>query len=146
MFEVGAKANPTCRSWEKTSAILSLGLADHIQREALWGQIGQGMTTTFEAFFRVEDKMPKWQDILAQPLTAPVFGNEEADVLYLLLANLVEVATEKNIEPMLKYIERLPNQEFMAMWVRDLCNRHPKFDQSRPVTQFKLTKLPKILV
>lgn len=136
-FEPGAQANPTPRSWEKVSAILSMNLPRNIRREALNGQIGDGAANTFEGWLRVEDKMPKIEDILKDPMNAPVFGNKEADVLYLLLANLASIADDKNIEAILKYITRLPNQEFTSYWAKDTFSRNPKLFDNKHVSKWK---------
>jgi MoxR-like ATPase len=136
-FEPGQQANPTPRSWEKTSAIMSMNLPRNIRREALSGQIGEATATTFEAWLRVEDKMPKIEDILTNPEKAPTFGNKEADVLYLLLANLASIADDKNIEAILKYINRLPNQEFTSYWAKDTFTRNPKLFDNKHVSKWK---------
>ena len=57
-FVVGAKASPNPRSWDKASAILSLDVPDYIKREALVGQIGEGMTAQFLAYTKVEERIP----------------------------------------------------------------------------------------
>lgn len=138
-FKVGANANPTPRSWDKCSAVMKMGLAADIRTEALSGQIGEGMATTFEAWIEVEDEMPKPHDVIDNPMTAPVFGNEKANVCYLLLAALADLAKPKNIEAMLKYIERLPNQEFASVWAADTFNRDPSLLDIKAVTRWKMT-------
>lgn len=144
-FEPGTKANPTPRSWEKVSGILSMNLPTGIRREALNGQIGEGAATTFEQWLRVEDKMPKLETILKDPMNAPVFGNKNADVLYLLLANLASIADESNIENILKYIERLPNQEFTSYWAKDTFSRNPKLFNNKYVSRWKFNTAVSLL-
>lgn len=118
VFKTGVNAFPSPRSWIRTASIIDLGNPKHIRAEAIRGQLGDGEATEFEAWLRVEDKLPKWQDILADPMGAPVFGNKDADVLYLLLATLADQANDRTVEAMLKYITRLPNREFQAYWAK----------------------------
>lgn len=139
-FQPGAKANPTPRSWEKASAILSMGLSKTVRAATLQGQIGEGEATHFEAYLRVEDELPNLSDILKDPMNAPVFGNDKAHVLYMLLANLADIADSKNIEPIIKYIERLPNQEFAAYWAHDTFRRDKSLMENKHVTKWTMEK------
>jgi len=139
-FEPGAKSCPTPRSWERAGTWLDRQLPDHIQTEALMGTIGEGETPKFQAWIRVKDKMPKLEDILKKPQEARVFGNEDADVLYLLLANLADVAKESNIEAILTYIRRLPNQEFTAYWAKDTFRQKPDLLKNKHVVNWKMNE------
>lgn len=145
-FEVGVNAFPSPRSWERTSEILKLELPSHIQTECLNGQIGEGMASQFIAWIKVEDRIPTIHDIIRSPDEVPVFDNRDADLLYMLIANLVEAAEPKNLAPMMKYLKRLPNKEFVAMWAKDVQLRHPHLNDTKEMTEFKLTVLTKILV
>lgn len=144
-FEPGAKACPTPRSWEKANAFLSMNLPEHILSETLAGTIGAGVAPKFIGWCKVRDKLPKLQDILAHPNDAPVFGNREADINYLLLANLADIADEQNIEPMLQYIRRMPNQEFAIYWARDMLNQHPEIGENKHFTKWNMTQGVKLL-
>ncbi len=147
-FEVGVNAFPSPRSWEKVGSVLKMDWKKdqtHIRYHAIAGQIGDGVAKTFEAWLRVEDKMPKWQDVVAAPQSAPVFGNKDADVLYLLLGTLADKADEKNIEAILTYIRRLPAQEFSAMWAKETFLRHPKLLENKHVTAWKMKDGAKIM-
>lgn len=145
-FQVGVKAFPSPRSWEKTSNALSLDVDRHIMREALYGQIGEGMATQFLAYCEVEDRIPDPHECCRTPDIVPVFDNKDADILYMLIANLVEIATPKNIEGMIRYVKRWPNKEFEAVWCRDLLDRHKDLNDNQHMTNFKLTEMTKILV
>lgn len=144
-FQVGANASTTPRSWGKASATLSMNLPTHIRTNSLKGQIGEGATVHFETWLRVEDKLPKITDVIEHPETAPIFGNADANILYLLLANLADAATEKNIGNIIKYINRLPNQEFAAYWAQDTFTKNEALLKTAPVTEWKLSKGAKLL-
>ena len=137
-FQVGQDANPTPRSWEKVSHYLAMDLDPHIRSETIAGQIGKGDATEFEAYFRVFDKMPKVEDVLAEPEKAPLFTNKEADILYTLLASLADHTTEKNVGQAVKYINRLENQEFSVAYMMDLLNRSPELQANKTITEWKL--------
>lgn len=144
-FNPAADACPSPRSWEKSSGILSMGMSKSLRTYSLTGQIGEGETVNFEAWLRVEDKLPKIEDIIKDPMHAPVFGNKDADVLYLLLTSLADVATEKNVGAILEYIKRLPNQEFCAFWASDAIKRDPKLNEVKAVTDWKMKHAAKLI-
>lgn len=143
-FEVGQDANPTPRSWDKTSAILSMNLSSHIRTSAITGQIGLGIGSEFEAWLRVEDKMPKLTDVIRDPMGAPVFDARQADVLYMLLTALADATTVKNLDNILQYIKRLPNQEWSAVWYKDAISRDKSLNDTKAMTKWKLTDGAKI--
>jgi len=144
MFTPGAHASPTPRSWEKNSKIINMDLPKEVRREAMGGQIAEGMATTFEEWLRVEDEMPKIEDIIAHPDDAPLFGNSKADILYLLLGSLADRSDKKNIGAILKYINRLPNKEFCAVFASDAFVQHPELLQIREVTEWKMKHASKL--
>jgi hypothetical protein len=145
-FEVGLNAFPSPRSWERTSEILKMDHAPHILTECLYGQIGEGMATQFLAYIKVEDRIPSIHDIIRNPEDVPVFESRDADLLYMLIANLVEVTEKKNLGQIIKYLKRLPNKEFVAMWAKDVQVRHPEINDLKEMTEFKLSVLTKILI
>src|SRR6478736_899212 len=140
-FEVGANAFPSPRSWERTSELLKMGHAPHILTECLYGQIGSGMTSMFMAYMKVADRLPGVEDVIRNPESVPVFDSNDADILYMLIANLVEVSDKKNLGQVLKYLKRLPNKEFVAMWAKDVQTRHPEVNDTKEMTEFKLSVL-----
>lgn len=144
-FVPATNAFPSPRSWEKVSAILSMKLPVNIRAAALTGQIGEGEAVNFETYIRVADRMPDPHDILAHPDKAPVFGNSDADILYLILANLADMAKDSNIENMIKYLQRLPNKEFIAMWAKDAFTKNKDLMQNKHVRDFKMTTIGKLL-
>lgn len=145
-FEVGVNAFPSPRSWERTSELLKMNHSSHILTEALMGQIGDGMASQFLAWVKVEDKMPKVLDIIKDPMNAPVFGDRDADILYMLVANLVEATTVKNIGSVTQYLRRFQNKEWQAMWVKDVQTRHPEVIETKEMVDFKMTEITKIIV
>lgn len=145
-FEVGVNAFPSPRSWERTSELLKMNHAPHILHECLAGQIGDGMAAQFLAWVKVEDRMPSVEDVIRNPESVPVFEDRDADILYMLVANLVEVSDKKNLAQIITYLKRLPNAEFKAMWAKDVQIRHPEVNETKVMTDFKLTDLTKILI
>lgn len=138
-FTPGSDANPTPRSWEKMSHILSLNLPQDIRYAAACGTIGEGYATEFEAFLRVGDKLPDPDEVIKNPEEAPLFGPKDADVLRLLLASLADKATAKNFGRIITYIRRLPNKEFAAVFIQDACSRDESLMDTPEYRDFAMT-------
>jgi hypothetical protein len=136
-FMTGVDAFPSPRSWEKTATILGFDLDSATRTDALKGQLGDGMVVEFTKWLQVKDRMPDPHEVIKNPNDAPVFTNRDADILYHLLTNLTELATEKNIGAIVKYVTRLPNREFAAMWAKEAVQRWPVLDETKDMTLFK---------
>jgi hypothetical protein len=145
-FNPGTDVNNTPRSWEKASNILDLDLPQAIRYAALAGTIGSGEVTEFEAYLRVEKDMPDPDFIIANPESAPVFGTEKADILYLLMASLADKASKKNIGNVLKYLNRMPNKEFIAYWSQEATGRDRTLLETKEMTEWKMKEGAKIRV
>ncbi len=105
------------RSWEFASRLLTGGKATGMVRMALLtGLVGQGAAVEFDAFLKVYEKLPDFDDVLARPDKAIVPKNDPA-VLYAITAGLAMHVTEKNIGKALVYLARLP-KEFEVFAVR----------------------------
>ncbi|HEY3473209.1 MAG TPA: hypothetical protein VGK56_01290 [Anaerolineales bacterium] len=139
-FKPSENSNPTSRSWAKTSALIGMGFENHVRSEAIQGQIGTGHATAFEAWLRVEDRMPKIEDIIKHPKQAPIFGTKDADVLYMLIAALADYADDKTIEPIIEYINRLQNQEFSVYFMHDALRRNKDLAEHKAVTKWKVQR------
>lgn len=138
-FEPAANACPSPRSWEKVNAVLAMeGLSKHQRKAALDGTVGPAAATEFEAWLRVEERIPKIEDIVANPLTTPVFTNRDADVLYLVLSSLADNFKDTNGEAIVKYVERTPNKEFIAYWLTELRRRDKSLMQNKYILPMML--------
>ena len=144
-FTPGSDANPTPRSWEKMSNVLSLNLPEDIRHAAACGTIGEGYATEFEAFMRIGDKLPDPDEVIRNPEEAPLFGPKDADVLRLLLASLADKATTKNVGQIMTYIKRLPNKEFSAVFTHDALSRDKKLQEVPAVRDWLMTDAAKMI-
>lgn len=139
-FDPKLNASPTPRSWEKTSAFMSMGLPKNILREALNGQIGDGHTSEFLKWLKIEDRLPKIESIIEDPDNAPVFGSgKELDISYLLLSSLADVANVKNVGAIIKYLNRIPDTELSVFCMRDMLTRDKALNETKEVMKWKMT-------
>jgi len=146
MFDPKADTCPTCRSWDKVSTWMKMGLTGKIRTEAIQATIGNDIGTEFETWLRYEERLPKAEDILKSPLTAPVFDKpKDISLNYLILANLADRANEKNIEPMSKYVTRIPQAELLAWWLKDTLGQHSNLKKNKVITDLKMKHVAKLV-
>jgi len=96
----------TPRGWADVSLILSLGST--IEGELIRGRVGDGAAGEFLAFLKLYRGMVSPDQILLNPLSADVPKN--SGVLYALAEALARRATVKNIDAVLTYAKRMPNE------------------------------------
>lgn len=145
MFVPGADSCPTPRSWEKVSEAYNMTLENDIRLAAICGQVGVGEAHNIEAFVRLRDKLPDPDMVIANPLTAPILGNDQADVLHLLISSLADKTNKQNISNVFTYLDRLPNKEFIGAYAQDAFSRDPSLLQTKEGTDWKRTKVAELL-
>jgi len=137
-FDRDANACPSPRSWERVSSVLQWKLDSTCQNEALAGQVGQGAAADFVGFLRVYETCPDIDKLIANPDTAEV--SEDPSIGYAICAALAHKANKSNIANVVKYLNRLPHQEFAAFTIKDALNRDPELKRAEAVKQWILTK------
>jgi hypothetical protein len=112
----GSKGFASPRSWEFTNRLLKGEATGAVRMALMTGLVGQGAALEFEAFLKVFDKLPDFDDVLANPTKAIVPKNDPA-VMYAITAGLALHVTEKTIKNALVYLARIP-KEFEVFAVR----------------------------
>lgn len=146
VFDPKADGNPTPRSWEKTSNILSLNVPPKVRKQLVEGQIGVKYGEKFETWLRVESKMPKFADLLRDPKSVPTFDDpKDSSVLYMFLANCADRADDKTVEAIITYVKRLKHADMMAWWLKDTMNQHPALKKNKHITQLVISHGSKLI-
>lgn len=84
------------------------------------GLIGAGAATQLAAHIRLEDKIPVWADILAQPTTCRL--PEQPDAQMLVCFHTSGRVDAKSLPRVITYIKRLP-KEFQSVFVKYATRR-----------------------
>lgn len=117
--------SPTPRTWANASRILSLGLPEDVEAEAVKGAIGEGAATEFLAFRRMYKSLPSIDAILLDPANADI--PQDMSVLVAVTTALGQRATPGNFGRIARYAERLHKEanlgEFAAVLVLDSQRR-----------------------
>ena len=133
-----ADSNASPRSMERLSSIISWGLDETLEREAVAGQIGAGNAAEFYGFKPVYEAGANDIDsILTNPDSAKV--HEEPSVCYAVCSALAHRANDKNVGNVIKYLKRLPHKEFAVFTMKDAFNRHPSIKQTQAFREFLLS-------
>jgi hypothetical protein len=130
-FDRDQDACPSPRSWERVSTIMSWGLDPLNQLEAIAGQVGRAATADFTGFLKMYSSVPDIDELIAQPMAADV--PSDPAVLYAICAAVASRVNEKNVGNVIKYLNRLPQQEFSAFVIKDAINRNKDLKQSQAI-------------
>lgn len=130
-FDRDANACPSPRSWERVGSIMSWGLDPVNQLEAIAGQVGRAATADFTGFLKMYESVPDIDGLIAHPASADI-PNDPA-ILYAVCAAIASRVNDKNIGNVVKYLERLPQQEFAAFVIKDAINRNKELKQSQVI-------------
>ncbi len=133
-FDRDANACPSPRSWERVSSILSWGLDPVCENEAIAGQVGRAATADFAGFMKMYDAVPDIDAMIADPDNAIV--PSDPAVMYAICAALASRVNKSNAAKVIKYLERLPQQEFSVFVIKDALNRHRELKQADAVRKW----------
>lgn len=93
---------------------------DSLAVESIAGLIGQAAAAQYFAFVRLENDLPKYEKIVADPEGTKV--PEKPDAQMLLCYNLAARVSAKDADAVITYIQRLP-KDFAVTFVRAACGR-----------------------
>ena len=123
------KAFPTPRSWEFVSKIVSAGkVTNGLEYPLIAGAVGEGAAAEFMGFLKIARSIQSPDMILMNPDSAAV--PEEAATLYAVSTALGRKATENNMDRIVTYANRLPD-EFSVLLVKDAMDRDPAIANTR---------------
>lgn len=88
------------------------------------GTISEGEARLFMGFSQLRDEVPTIAAIVASPMTVPV--PNKPSVLWLLTGAIAASAKEQTLEPLMKYMNRMP-KEFQVVTLRALVRRNADF-------------------
>jgi len=130
-FQRGVNAYPTPRSHERVSTMLRWNLDAEAMSEAISGLIGASAYANIKTHMDIHEKCPDVDKLIADPMNAPLV--EEPPIMYALCSSLSMRANDKNMGNILKYVQRLPNEEFQAYFLKDALSRDQTLKQNKDV-------------
>jgi hypothetical protein len=125
-----SRALPTLRTWgDQTNKLLLSKPKASLELELYSGAVGKEKAAQFCGYLRMYRQIPSIESILLGPSAAPV--PTEPSVLYAVATALGRVASDTNMDAVVQYLERLPQQEFAAVTVKDAVRLCPAVQQTR---------------
>jgi MoxR-like ATPase len=120
-FSATDNAYPSPRSWSMADRVLQLDLPEALQRECVSGAVGSPASADFTGFQQVFRSLPDVDAILLNPDAGPL--PQDAMTSYALMGALAWRATPRNFAAVVRYLDRLPEQEFSVACVVDATAR-----------------------
>lgn len=131
-----ADANPSPRSYERLDTVLSWGLPEPVEKEAVAGILGRGVCAEFYGYKPIFDSAITVDEVLANPTSAPV--PEEPAVCYAVTSALAHAMTDKNVGAITQYLARFVHKEFYVLAMKDAFKRTPSLKQTPEFRAFLL--------
>lgn len=117
---------PSPRTWAAAARLFRLGLPKSVATTAYAGAVGDGAALEFTSFLALLDDAPDIDAILANPLSAPVPGDDKPHALYAVATGLAYRCDTVTFAAIAAYCERLHlcgHGEFAALCLHDCLKR-----------------------
>lgn len=122
-LKTSAKCFPTPRAWETVSDVLAATENSAVLRDlAIAATVGEGVATEFNAFVRMAEKAPTFEQIADNPEGTPV--PEARDMMCAVLAMICRRADGSNVDQILPYLRRMPI-EYQSVFCADVGHSNP---------------------
>ena len=120
-FSPTDNAYPTPRSWAASHQALQLDLPPHLQRQCMDGLVGEAASADFAGFRAILASLPNVEAIIADPDRGVIPSDPMTS--YALMGALSYRAKPANFPSIVRYLDRLPEQEFAVVCVVDATAR-----------------------
>jgi len=122
------------RTWDFTSRLIK-GITEltPLDRILMAGTISETGSSAFYAYTKVFEDLPTAKQICAAPMDIQV--PREPSTSWALTGALGQYATADNIEPIMKYVNRIP-KEFQIVAMKEIARQTPKLKSSAPVVEW----------
>ena len=120
-FSATDNAYPTPRSWAASHQALQLDLPEPLRRACTDGVVGPAASADFAGFRDILKTLPDVDSIIADPDAGPLPTDPMTN--YALMGALSYRARNNNFAAIIRYLDRLPEQEFSVVCVVDATAR-----------------------
>jgi hypothetical protein len=128
---------PCPRTWEFVSNILQgPTLLKAIQYGLIAGTVGESTANEFIAFLQLYNELPDMDLLVSQPKKAPIVTKPA--LCYAVASALARAAKNGNVANIIIYLDRMPEQEYAVLAVREMVSRDPKLEIHPAVTAWKV--------
>ena len=124
------------RTWEFANRLMPVMDTHPRFRELLSGVLSEGVALEFISFCRVYHSLPKPEQLLKDPTGFVI--PDEISVKFALTGVVSSMANEDNLDQLVKFIVRLPN-EFQAITIKEIVKRDMKLLNHKAMNSWKNT-------
>lgn len=133
------------RSWEFVNRIISGKdkIQDKVTRSLVNGAISTPVAADFYSYIQYFDSVASYKDVLKDPKEAKCPEYHDIGLIWATIGMLSGNFKEKDIEPVMTYLERLP-EEYQLVFMKDIAGRYPKILQ-HPVMRTWIPKIANVM-
>lgn len=138
---------PTPRTWESASAILSADVPEDLRAALLEGAIGPAMAATFVAWLRVAAHAPTREEVLSDPEGCRI--PEAPDAVYAVCAALAHRPSQDEFPAVVKYLQRLHaagHGEICAFCLKAIFRQIPDVGETKTFAEIARSELGKLVI
>jgi hypothetical protein len=122
------------RTWEFADRVFkNKDTSDKLFLPALAGCITQGMAMELDTHIKVFATLPKYADIISQPLYTTI--PEEPGTMWALIGFVADNAKKADMPQLMQFISRLP-KEHQVVLMLDMGRKHPEVMKTSEVTKW----------
>lgn len=114
-------------------------LTDPLTQEEMAGRIGTAAAAMLMAQLKLGQALPPYEEILANPDTAPV--PSKPDALRLSSYRLAYLVKPKELDPIMRYVKRMKMEEFQIIFGKNLITKDVKCITNPAFVQWAKTKM-----
>jgi hypothetical protein len=124
---------PSARSW--TKAFKFIDVAPKLRRKIIAGYVGHEPAEEFEAFWRILENAPSFDDIIDNPKTARLPGSQDVGTLYAVTSMIARSVDRKTFDKAMIYVDRMA-PDYQVAVVQDATKRQPDLMKTRGYTDW----------
>ena len=135
------------RTWEFVNRIIN-GMDDEVIKNKITRALVNGAVSTpvaadFYSYIQYFDSVASYKDVLKNPEEAKCPEYHDIGLIWATIGMLTGNFKEKDMEPVMKYLERLP-EEYQMVFMKDIAGRYPKILQ-HPVMRSWIPKIANVM-
>lgn len=105
----------------------------HCRLEMFASRMGMAEATKLEGFLRMYNELPKLEEIVLNPATAPISDNPSCR--WLVMTSLAKKAKPENFDPIVKYAERF-EKDFQVLFMKNINDNNKSLMETRTFIQW----------
>jgi MoxR-like ATPase len=129
-------AFPCPRTWEFVSRICAGTVPKSVEFGLIEGTVGKAAAGEFVAFLQMYRDLPDMAVIVREPDRAPL--PTKPATAYAIASALARMASNGNVGSIITYLDRMPEQEYAVLAVKEMVARDPKLERVGAITRWKV--------